>query len=128
MVTGKEYRDHLTATQVRTVPHPPKRMVDEQTGVVHSIATAARAGIYPSPRIVSMVEFDGRLWVATETGVFVKRAGEDVFDPVPMMPMPPTAAVDGRAADEAAGLRPLPEKKQPTPVPFETHKWGEHGP
>jgi hypothetical protein len=38
--------------------------------------------------IVALVEFKGRLWVATSKGLFVKRENEDVFDPVEMIPAP----------------------------------------
>lgn len=67
-------------------------------------------------RIVDLVVFKDRLYVATERGVFVKRQNEDAFDEVALWPAPP---VDGHAADKAAGLVPLhPNQKSGNPDPF----------
>lgn len=79
-------------------------------------------------RIVSMVEFKGRLYVATETGVFVKRDNEDIFEPVEMIPAITGMGSLGRAADEAAGLVPLhPRQTAERADPFVPNRFGEHG-
>lgn len=84
--------------------------------------------------IVSMVEFKGRLWVATTKGVFVKRANEDAFDQVQIYEMKGAVGVGKfnvpteRAKDEAAGLVPLhPNQTAEHADPFVPNRFGEHG-
>ena len=77
-------------------------------------------------RIVSMVEFKGRLYVATERGVFVKVEDADTFVELEFVSAKEWNG-GGRAADEAAGLVPLhPRQTAERADPFVPNKFGEH--
>lgn len=98
-------------------------------------------------RIVAMVEFSGHLYVATETGVFVKRDDDtfvqceivmaDEINPgeggatvgkSALLSHPEPCHDLGAYMDQVAGMRPLPEPIEPPPEPpFVPSKFGEHG-